>query len=145
MKNVCDRIFAVVGLAICCAFAADVLGQSTPRRAQVLRVVQFNGDMAHLLSALAEGYGSTIGVETDPQQPRSAARVDVQDATLVDVLNAVVASVPRYQWRQNGESIEVVPVSGGTSLLDTNISKFQVTAADATDATNQLLMLPEVQ
>jgi len=145
MKIGSKKIVAIIVVTICGAFATHAQGQQSATRVQIPRIIRYNGDMANLLAALAETYDSTIGVEADPQQPRSQAQIDVQDATLADAMNAIVKSVPRYQWRESGEFIEVVPLVGGSSLLDTNIAKFQVSDADVKEAIDQLLMLPEVQ
>jgi hypothetical protein len=144
MKTNCQKIVAVVVIAVCGVFADYALGQQSTR-VQTPRIIHYNGDMAHLLAAMSETYDTTIGLEADPQQPRSPAAVELQNPSLADVMNAIVKSVPRYQWREKGNVVEVSPVAGGSSLLDTNIATFQVTDADAKDAINQLLMLPEVQ
>jgi hypothetical protein len=144
MKTNCQKIVAVVVLTTCGVSAEHTLGQQSTR-VQTPRIIHYNGDMANLLAAMSETYDTTIGLEADPQQSRSPARVELQDPSLEDVMNAIVKSVPRYQWRDKGDVIEVFPVAGGSSLLDTNIAKFQVSDADAKDSINQLLMLPEVQ
>lgn len=108
-------------------------------------VIKYQGDMVGLLSHLPETYGVTIGVEVDPNKPFSQVSIDLRDANLYDVLNAIVQSEPRYLWRENDGFIEVVPVTRGRTFLDTTVSSFQVNDVEPAEAINQLVNLPEVQ
>jgi len=142
------RMIATIGLAL--VFSAmcmsPVMAQQAPETVkQPLRVIQYNGDMANILSQLPGIYHRTIGLEVDPRHQWSTVDFYLKDPTLVDVLNAITKSAPIYQWSDKQDFIEVVPVRGGTALLDTRISSFRVDYADESEAINQLLNLPEVQ
>ena len=126
----------------CASVATAQQGASKP---PPLRVIHFHGSMAGLLARLAGDYGVTIGLEADPTKPQSEVIIDVRDATLTDILNAIVQSEPRYQWRESGGDIEVFPVSGGNPLLDMPLSTFQVKDVRRAEAIDQLMGLPEVQ
>jgi hypothetical protein len=119
--------------------------QTSASKDQPLRVVQYDGDMAHLLANLTDTFGVTIGFEVDPKQPQPRVSFYVRDATLSDVLNAIVKSAPAYDWRERDGSIEVLPVRASSPLLDTRIDNFQVSEVDQIEAVNRLLKLPEVQ
>lgn len=141
------RITALVfALTICVMFASRVRGQQTSApRTQTPAVIKYDGDMAFMLAHLTEIFGVPIGFEVDPQQPRPKVGFYLRDPTLPDVLNAIVRSAPRYQWRESDGFIEVLPLEGSSPLLDTIISDFRVNNVDETEAINQLLKLPEVQ
>jgi len=114
-------------------------------RGHVLGSVVYDGDLAGLLQHLAEEFGVTIGFEADHRQPRPRIKFELRDATLQDVLDAIVRARPAYQWRQDGGFIDVYPVRGGSPLLDTVIGRFQVSGANWAEASDALLSLPEVR
>jgi len=147
MSMNCEKLVATLFvLIICSTSAVRVMGQQkTAPNTLPLRKIQYDGDMAVLLEELTEVYGVTIGLEVDPLEPRPRARFEIKDATLKDVLNAITQSAPRYQWRENGEFIEVLPVRGSNPLLDTSISNFRVSDFSKREAVNQLVNLSEVQ
>ena len=126
--------------------ASIVMGQKT-RQVPIDKpiVIKFQGDMASLLAHLPDTYGVTIGLEIDPNKQASQVGIDLRDANLVDVLNAIVQSEPRYLWRESDGFFEVVPVTQGRTFLDTVINSFQVNEVDADEAVKQLINLPEVQ
>lgn len=132
-------------LVIVLAVATAISAQQNPAKASQVRVIKFHGDMAALLAQLAQEFDVTIGLEADPKKPRSEVTLDLYDATFHDMLNGIVQSEPRYQWRESGGCIEVLPVNNGLSLLDTPISSFQVKDVSREEAINQLLNLPEVR
>lgn len=133
-------------LTICCASASVALAQqqqSMPVTNSVA-VIKYNGDMAALLDKMAETFGVTIGLEVDPRQPSSRVKFELREATIRDVLNAVVQSEPGYQWRESDGFIDVFPAKGRSPLLDTKINSFRVSDVDQAEAINQLMSLPEV-
>jgi hypothetical protein len=114
-------------------------------RGRVLAAIVYDGYMTGLLGHLAEEFGVNIGVETEPGQPRPSVKINLREATLQDVLDAVVQSQPAYRWRQEGDFVDVYPSKGGSPLLDTVVGNFQVNAASWEEASDALLRLPEVQ
>ena len=132
-------------LAIVLAVVTAISAQQDSSRPERVRVIMYQGDMAALLATLAQEYDVVIGLEADPKKPRSVVILDLHDVTFHDMLNGIVQSEPRYQWRENGGCIEVFPVSGGLSLLDTPIGSFQVKEVNRDLAINRLLGLPEVR
>ena len=141
MINSCKLIVAAVVLGSCAVLTSGVMAQQP---ASPLRVVQFHGDMTPLLAALPSTFGVTVGLELDTQRYHRV-EVSLLDATVTDVMNAIVQSSRKYQWRQTGEFIEVWPLAGGNPLLDTRISSFKVKDLSPSEAFDQLLNLPEVQ
>jgi hypothetical protein len=101
--------------------------------------------MAGLLATLAEDSDVIIGLEADPGKSKPEVTIALHNATLRDILNAVVASEPRYQWLESAEAIEVIPTAGSSILLDTPITSLQVKDVRRSEAINQLMALPEVQ
>jgi hypothetical protein len=136
----------VVLLAIYSISISPAIAQErSASRIQLPAVIQWDGDMESILAHLPEIYGATIGLETDTQQPQSHVEFYLRDPTLADVLNAIMKSAPRYEWRESDGFIEVFPVAGSSPLLDTMISSFRTSDVDEAGAINQLLKLPEIQ
>ncbi len=139
-------IMLVTLLTIFCLCPPFALGQQpTTPEPQLLRTIVYNGDIVSLLPELAETFNVTIGFEIDPRQPKSRIKIEVRDASLHNVLNAIVQSDPRYKWRENDRFIEIYPVEGSNPLLETVITSLQVNDVDQVEAINQLMMLPEVK
>src|SRR5712691_6889926 len=100
-------------LTICVTFASRVRAQQTSApRTQTPAVIKYDGDMGFMLAHLTGIFGVTIGFEIDPQQPKPQVGFYLRDPTLPDVLNAIVRSAPRYQWRVSDGFIEVLPLEG---------------------------------
>jgi len=143
MRNSPKRAAWLLLLVLAGAIVADAQ-QEAGRRSR-LRVIYYNGDMAHLLASLAESDGVVIGLETDPKKPWSQISIDLRYVILRDILNGIVQSEPLYQWRESNGSIEVVPVNKTASLIDTAIQKFEINNLSSAEAINRLVDLPEVQ
>jgi hypothetical protein len=135
-------IAAAVILGVCGVSMSGVMAQQ-PALPPV-RVIQVHGDMAALLASLANPYGVTIGLELDTQRYHQVS-VSLMDATVTDVMNAIVQSSKKYQWRQTGGIVEVWPLAGSNPLLETRISSFNVKDVSPTEAFDRLFNLPEVQ
>jgi len=137
-------LMACVVITAC--FASNTFAQQVPANASSpLRVVSFHGDMAALLSALGPSFGATIGFEADPLKPNSEVTVEVRDATFPDVLNAIVKSEPRYQWREVDGVFEVFPIAGTSPLLEMMIGSLRLTDVSGAEAINQLMDLTEIR
>lgn len=145
MNHIIKMTAVAVLIVICGAGALHAPGQerSAPK-IQPIRVISYGGDMANLLARLPENFGVTIGLETDPKQPKSYVSLYVENPTITDVLNAIIKSAPRYHWRERDGCIEILPVAGSSPFLDTMVN-FRVTDADETAAINGLINLPDVQ
>jgi hypothetical protein len=135
-------IAAAVVLGICAFSMSGVMAQQPP--SSPLKVIRFEGDMTMILAALPNAYGVTIGLELDTQRYHHVG-ISLLDATITDVMNAIVQSSKKYQWRQTGGFVDVWPVAGGNPLLETRISSFNVKDLTPSEAFDQLLNLPEVQ
>ena len=125
--------------------AVGVNAQTDAAKPVQIRVIKYRGDMAHLLSQLAESDGTVIGLEIDPRKTMSQITLDLENVTLREILNGVVQSEPRYRWREVDGVIEVVPVNQTISLLDTPVNSFKVSDVSTASAIDHLLSLPEVQ
>jgi hypothetical protein len=135
-------IAAAVVLGICAVSMSGVMAQQPARPA--VRVIDYHGDFTNLLAAMPNTYGVTVGLELDSQR-HILVRISLLDPTITDVMNAVVQSSKKYQWRQNGGFVEVWPLAGSNPLLDTRISSFNVKDVTPSEAFDQLFNLPEVQ
>jgi len=139
MLNSC-KLIAVLG--ICAVLTSGVMAQQPAP--PTVRVVQVHGDMAMLLAGLSNPYGVTIGLELDNQRYQQVA-ISLTDATIADVMNAMVQSAKKYQWQQTGGFVNVWPLAGSNPLLETKISRFNVKDLTPSEAFDQLFNLPEVQ
>ena len=134
-------IAAAVVLGICAMSAPRVMAQQP---AATVRVIEYQGDFAMILASLPKTYGVTVGLELDTQRYHTV-RVSLLDATVTDVMKAIVESSKKYQWRQTGGFVDVWPLAGGNPLLETRINSFKVNDLSPSEAFDQLLKLPEVQ
>ncbi len=135
-------IAAAVVLGICGVSTSGVMAQQpTP---PTLRVIRYEGDFTMMLAALPNAYGVTVGLELDTQRYHQVS-VSLLDATVTDVMNAIVQSSKKYQWRQTGGFVNVWPSAGSNPLLETRIGSFNVKDVNPSEAFDQLLNLPEVQ
>ena len=135
-------IAAAVVLGICGVSMSGVIAQqSTP---PTLRVIDYSGDFTMIMAAVPNAYGVTVGLELDTQGYHHV-RLSLENAAVTDVMNAIVQSSKKYQWRQTGGFIDVWPSAGSNPLLETRISSFNVKDVSPSEAFDQLLNLPEVQ
>jgi hypothetical protein len=135
-------IAAAVVLGICGVSMSGVIAQqSTP---PTLRVIDYSGDFTMIMAALPHAYGVTVGLELDTQHFYQVS-LHLEYPTITDVMNAMVQSSKKFQWRQNGDFIDVWPLAGGNPLLETRISSFNVKDLSPSEALDQLFNLPEVQ
>ena len=135
-------IAAAVVLGICGVSTSGVMAQQpTP---PTVRVIRFDGDISMILAALPNAYGVTVGLELDTQRYHHVG-LSLLDATVTDVMNAIVQSSKKYQWRQTGGFVDVWPSAGSNPLLETRIGSFNVKDVNPSEALDQLLNLPEVQ
>lgn len=133
-------------IALTGAFGSRAMAQQvSSAKAQTLAVIQWNGDVAFILSHLTRAYDVTIGLEIDPQHPKTDVGFYLREATLPDALNAIVQSAPKYQWRERDGFFEVLPLAESNALLDTMVYNFRVIDVDQAEALKQLLSLPELQ
>lgn len=135
-------IAAAVVLVICSVSTSVVMAQQPA--VPTLRIVQVKGDMTLILAGLANPYAVTVGLELDDQR-YNTIEVSLLDATLPDVMNAIVQSSKRYRWREAGGFVDVWPLTGSNPLLETSITNFNVKDVSPSDAFDQLFNLPEVQ
>src|SRR5690349_9116763 len=116
-----------------------------PNREQPLRVVDYSGDMLTLISHLPSTFDTPFAFEIDPFEQRSSLTFRVTDATLDDVMNAIVKAKPNYAWRRNGGTIELYPAERTHPLLDTRISSLRINNLKVSEALQQLLSAVEVK
>src|ERR1044071_8074056 len=123
MINSSKLIAAAVFLGICAVSMSGVSAQQLP--VTTLRVIQLQGDFAMALANLTTTYGVTIGLELDNQRYQKIS-LSLMDANVTDVVNALIQSSKKYQWRQTGGFIDVGTLAGGNPFLDTRIKNFNV-------------------
>ena len=135
-------ITAAIVLGFCGVSVSGVMAQQPAP--QTLRIVEYQGDFTTLLAAMADTYGVTVGLELDTKG-HHVVGVSLRDATITDVMNAAVQSVPTFQWQQTGAFVDVWPSAKSNPLLETRISSFNVKNISPSEAFDQLFDLPEVQ
>lgn len=134
-------IAAAIFLGVCGVSTSGVMAQQSAP--PTLRVIQYDGDITMILAALPNTFGVTVGLELDTERYHSV-RVVMQDATVRDVLNGVVQSSKKYEWRQIDGFVDVWPSAGSNPLLETRIN-LDVKDLSPSEAFDELFNLPEVQ
>jgi hypothetical protein len=132
-------------IVLFCLAPSAMCQQPSPSPTPPLRIVRFNGAMAPFVAAIAQAYGTTIGLEIDTAEPNPNLEIAVDDATIEDVLNAVVKFKPNYSWSKSVNAFALFPKERRNPLLDTVIARFQLSDVDHADAVNKLLSLPDVE
>jgi len=111
---------------------------------QPLRVVDYSGDMLAFIGNLPFTFNTSFSFEIDPLEPRSNLTFHVTDATLDDVMNAIVRAKPNYTWRRNGNTIEIYPVGRANPLLEARISSVRISNTKLKEALQRLFYSNEV-
>lgn len=141
-----SRKSAFVLLAILLLASASGNAWQKPDKSATLRTVSLdNVDMASVLHAFAADYGVTIGLEADPEKPRSQITLNLRGVNFSQILDGIVSVEPRYKWRDNNGSIDVLPVNGGLGLLDSRLEAFRLKDVNRVLAVNRLFGLPEIR
>lgn len=104
-----------------------------------LRVLDYSGDLQSLLSQLPTGTNITIGFEPDPVRLRSAVTVRVDDATMEQIMEAIVKATPDYQLLKNGNTFNIVSKNRACPLLDVRIPSLNLQGVQSDEAIAQLL------
>jgi len=121
-------------------------GQSAQSKSEILRTVEFNNiDMGAALAVFAADYDVAIGLETDPEKPRSQISLHLRSVIFHQILDGIVQAEPRYGWREDNGNIDVFPLSGSFDLLDARIQSLQLKDVNRALAVNRLFGLPEAQ
>lgn len=137
-------LFALL-FAFCVSGDGVMAQQQSPTTRDKPNKIVYDGDMAALLSQLVANQKVTIGFETIPLRPKPRIKIDTWFGTIDDILDAIVAANPGYQWRASDGFIDVYPRTGSCPLLDTTINEFQVSNTEWSLASQILTSLPEVQ
>jgi hypothetical protein len=101
--------------------------------------------MASLLSHLAQTFDVTIGFEVDPRRQKSVININLSDATLGDILNAVVRSAPEYRWSNQEGSVAVSPKEAACPLLNSGVHDFRFDGTGWAQASRALTNLPALR
>jgi hypothetical protein len=137
---------SVAVFTICLCSTLTVPAQQAPPKAdEKLRMVRYSGDFASFLAQIPLNMGVTIGFEMDPKQRQEQLDLAVDDATMADIMNAVVQARPGYQWTRTGDNIDVFLSGQSNALLEIPVNTFQISDVTATEAIDKLMSVPEVQ
>ena len=121
-------------------------GQSVQSKSEIIRTVEFNSvDLGAALAAFAADNDVAIGLETDPEKPRSQISLHLRSVIFHQILDGIVQAEPRYGWREDNGSINVFPLNRSFDLLDSRIQSLQLKDVNRALAVNRLFGLPEVQ
>jgi len=107
--------------------------------------------LIYTLGTLARDYGIRIGLEkSSTHKDEKKIDIDVEGASLRDVLDSITRQEPAYRWELIDGVINFTPVQDRygfvVSLLDTPVSRFALTkGSDKFDIRNRILELPEVR
>src|SRR2546427_4723256 len=105
-----QKAFAVVLFILS---SLSIAGVQAQRKSDIVRIIEFNdADLGAVLANLGNDYDVAIGLEADPDKPRSQISLHLQKVVFPQILDGIVQTEPRYRWRENNGSIDVLPVSG---------------------------------
>ncbi len=137
-------LLVLVPFLVLITIAIKVDGQQKRPPISKLRLIDYGGDLRSLLGSLATSYDVVIGFEVARTEPHSYVTVSLTDATLEDVMNAMVLSKPIYTWRKSSNGFEVLPKDRADQILDGVLSSFHVENASTYDALKTLIGMEEV-
>lgn len=149
-----STMLAAVALCVLALAAPSGFGRSKDeallnRRVRNVRLERANLPVA--LAAFADEYLIPAGAEYTAggwEGPRVS--VAVREGTVRDVLDALTAQDPRYEWRVYDGVVNVVPKAGRDELLEavlsTEVSRFTVEpGTSVSDIKANIVALPEVK
>lgn len=99
-------------------------------------------DMHIALERLANNEKLPIGFEAITEKIDSTVRtfeINKENATVREIVTAIVASDPRYQWKEEDGVINVFPVRQQETILDVRLLEFEVSKLHRMDALNALV------
>lgn len=137
-------LLALLVAAHLCPPGAQGQQPSAPGAPPIARIV-YEGEMAPLLAKLAQEFGVGIGLELQPGRQRTRVKLDLKDATLHDILNAVVLSAPAYGWRESDGAIDVSPVGSDSPVLEASVARLRLSGVGQAEAVDRLMGLSEVR
>ena len=102
------------------------------------------------IERLATGFKVPIGLELlkAPSDSKSAKPINVvvENGTVRDVLDAIVAADPEYEWRESDYgTINVSPRNYTVWLPDVVVGKYSIRNSNRNEAISKLMKAPEVQ
>jgi len=117
---------------------------AVPVRDQPLRVVDYSGDMLALIKQFSSSFDTAFNFEIDPLEPGANITFRVTDATVDDIMDAIVKAKPNYAWRRNGKAIELYPAGRTNGLLETRINSLRISNTRLKEALEILLFSTEM-
>lgn len=131
--------------------AVPAPAEGNPILAKAVKEFRVTGSgISAQVEQLARRFKVPMGLELlrAPSDGTSSARpisVNVENVTVRDVLDAIVAADPGYEWRQSDfGTIAVFPVSHTPSLGDVVVGRYSVQNANRDQAIEELMRAPEV-
>jgi hypothetical protein len=103
------------------------------------------------LSKFASDHQVPIGFEVvyrsglTTSEPSELSEISVDNATVKDVMEAIVAAAPAYRWTESDGTINVLPRQNPSSLLNVQISDFVINERNSDEAIGDLLASHEVK
>jgi len=90
-------------------------------------------DVFQLLSRAADKLQTPLGVEINGHLPSQPASIHISNGTLGDIFSAILQNAPDYKWVDADGVIDVLPRENADSVLDLNISHFEIRNAPPED------------
>jgi len=97
------------------------------------------------LQRVAREFDLAVGFESLPDsEAQPNINVNIEDGTLRDVLNSIIANDKRYFWTPFGQTIDVSPLASD-SLIKTIIPHYEIQRLNRRKAVDVLVNAPEIQ
>jgi hypothetical protein len=106
-----------------------------------------NVTLRRCFEELTARYDFVIGFESLPELPNQSNTINVklENGTVRDVLDALIAQDPRYRWSASEQAINVHPIVGNQTWMTTVIGHFKVDNVNRYEALDALLNSREIQ
>ena len=143
----------IVGISISllvCTITALVGGkaqESKPLERQLSAFEAANVPASLALQRLAKIADLPIGIEAPSESrknPKTIA-IEIRNSTVHNILDAVTAADPRYDWTKADSVVNVFPRAGKDPFLETVIPRFEVTNVTRVEAVRILEQAPNVK
>jgi hypothetical protein len=106
-----------------------------------------NVTLRRCFEELTARYDFVIGFESLPELPKQPNTISIklEDGTVRDVLDALIAQDPRYEWSASKQALNVYPIAGNQAWMTTVIHHFKVNKVNRYEALDTLLNSREIQ
>jgi hypothetical protein len=120
-------------------------GKPDPLTQPVVNYRDAGRDFSVMVDRLMQKYGIPMGMDLEIPSKHNLISVHISRGTVADVLDAILAQEPRYEWTETNGVVNIGPRHIANSILDVQIAHLDLRNADAYAIHAGLVSLPEVR